>query len=232
MKPRFLFLVVIAVVIVWVILGFFMPVWVLPNGSQAERGAWSDQFGAVSSLFSGLAFAGLLAAIYIQNKELTHAVEGQLDAARQQTKALATQMILQVTDEIRAIEWGKAHDHLRLYHEHNRKGFHDGFARRRDNSLGNEHDRHRRVFLEPCYKVYNLVKAGVVDGVAARIVLTPDVILTLLEVIEPLEEIIRSNYDRSMFDWARVLYSDAELKSRGAYIHRQSASQELSIVGE
>ncbi len=35
-----------------------------------DRGTFGDMFGAVNALFSGLAFAGLLIAIYLQRKEL------------------------------------------------------------------------------------------------------------------------------------------------------------------
>jgi hypothetical protein len=228
---RNVFLAIAIVVLAWILLGFGLPYYFYRGGEQPGRGTFGDQFGAVNSLFSGLAFGVIVVALFVQARQLTHAIETQRDATLQHAKAIATQMILQVTDEIRAIEWGKAHDHLRLYHRRD-KSFHESFRRRQDIALGAEHDKHRRVFLEPCYKVYNLVRGKVVDDDAARIVLTPDLILTLLEVIEPLEAIIRSNYDRSMFDWARGLYSQEELASRGAYIHRISENVELSIVGE
>jgi hypothetical protein len=36
----------------------------------SERGTFGDMFGAVNALFSGLAFAGVIYAIYLQTKEL------------------------------------------------------------------------------------------------------------------------------------------------------------------
>lgn len=38
--------------------------------SDAERGTFGDQFGAVNALFSGLAFAGLIYTIILQRKDL------------------------------------------------------------------------------------------------------------------------------------------------------------------
>lgn len=228
---KYSLLAIALVFLLWFLFGFGLPWYLYPGDRQVQRGTLGDQFGAVNSLFSGLAFAAIALALFIQARQLTHAVDMQRDAALQQTKAIATQMILQVTDEIRAIEWGKAHEHLRLYHQ-NVNSFYNDFEQRRVNSLGMEHDKHRRVFLEPCYKVYNLVCGRLVDDHAARIVLTPDLVLTLLDVIEPLEAIIRSNYDRSMFDWARKLYSPEDLASRGAYTHRVSTSADLSVTGK
>jgi len=208
----------------WALVGLWLPQRVYPDGPQ-DRGLLGDQFGGVNSLFSGLAFAAIGVTLFIQWRQLR-------EAAVQQTKAITAQLFLQVTDEIRSIEWGKAHDRLRLYHHENIRGLHADFARRRDNSLGAEHDKHRRLFLEPCYKVWNLTKAGLVDDDAARVVLTPDLILTLLEVVEPLEAIIRSNYDRSMFDWARELYSSEVLASQGRYVHQSSEAVGLSVTGK
>lgn len=223
------------VAVLWIGVGFVLPRCLFPrDDQQGLRGTWGDQFGAVNSLFSGLAFAGLLVALYIQNRELAHAIEGQRDAALQQTKVIVTQMILQVTDEIRSHEWGDAHNQLRKYHRSNvesmRRAFQEG--RETEHSLGSRHEKNRRTFLEPCYKVHNLKKAGFVTDDAARIVLSPDIVLTLLEIIEPLEGIIRSNYDRSMFDWARELYSEEELKSRGAYIHSMSGEVIMTTLGK
>lgn len=39
--------------------------------SWADRGTFGDMFGAVNTLFSGLAFAGIIYAIFLQSKELS-----------------------------------------------------------------------------------------------------------------------------------------------------------------
>jgi len=38
--------------------------------SWTDRGAFGDMFGSINSLFSGLAFAGVIYAIFLQSKEL------------------------------------------------------------------------------------------------------------------------------------------------------------------
>lgn len=42
----------------------YIPTW-------SERGTFGDMFGAVNTLFSGLAFAGLIYTIYLQSNELS-----------------------------------------------------------------------------------------------------------------------------------------------------------------
>lgn len=54
-----------AVIILW---GFN---WFLLTVDPSERGIFGDMFGAVNSLFTGLSFAGIIYAMYLQNKELS-----------------------------------------------------------------------------------------------------------------------------------------------------------------
>ncbi|MDF2176999.1 hypothetical protein P2G88_01865 [Aliiglaciecola sp. CAU 1673] len=56
-----------AVVMMWLINGFIYPLFVTGLNDRALNG---DAFGAVNSLFSGLAFAGLIYTILMQKKEL------------------------------------------------------------------------------------------------------------------------------------------------------------------
>ena len=60
--------VIVAVFVVWIasILGAmqFLPSW-------AVRGQFGDAFGSVNSLFTGLAFAGVIYTIYLQRTELS-----------------------------------------------------------------------------------------------------------------------------------------------------------------
>ncbi len=57
----------VAVLLLWIIAGTLIidafPSW-------PERGQFGDMFGAVNSLFSGLAFAGVIFTIYLQRQEL------------------------------------------------------------------------------------------------------------------------------------------------------------------
>jgi hypothetical protein len=44
--------------------------WLLVNKGETDRGTFGDMFGAVNSLFSGLAFAGIIYTILLQRNEL------------------------------------------------------------------------------------------------------------------------------------------------------------------
>ena len=59
---------IILILIIWITMGiliyFGLDTW-------EDRGAFGDLFGAVNSLFSGLAFAGLIYTIFLQKQELT-----------------------------------------------------------------------------------------------------------------------------------------------------------------
>ena len=59
-------LVVVAVGIVWLLTGWWLPI---AFGGD-NPGPFGDQFGAANSLFSGLAFTGLIYAILLQRQEL------------------------------------------------------------------------------------------------------------------------------------------------------------------
>ncbi len=73
-----------------VILLFGFSIWVLycifPD--LTDRGAFGDSFGVVNSLFSGLAFAGLIFTIYLQRTELKLQRE-ELQATRVELKRSA-----------------------------------------------------------------------------------------------------------------------------------------------
>ena len=69
----------------------------------AERGQFGDMFGAVNSLFSGLAFAGVVIAIYLQTQELRHQREAQEkseQALREQVEQMQKTAELQATTTV------------------------------------------------------------------------------------------------------------------------------------
>lgn len=71
------------------------------NIEEDQRGPFGDKFGAVNSLFSGFAFAGIIIAIYLQKKELEYQrqeleetrieIRGQRTALEAQNTTLASQ---------------------------------------------------------------------------------------------------------------------------------------------
>jgi hypothetical protein len=62
-----LILISLAVTIIQVVVGYLVYL-LLPNWN--DRASFGDMFGAVSTLFSGLAFAGVIYAIFLQRREL------------------------------------------------------------------------------------------------------------------------------------------------------------------
>jgi hypothetical protein len=62
-----LIFIVLLIVFIWVTTAFFLY---LSIATWENRGQFGDMFGAVNSLFSGFAFAGLIYTIHLQRKEL------------------------------------------------------------------------------------------------------------------------------------------------------------------
>lgn len=57
----------IVILVIWGVSWIFLDMKIInPN----ERGVFGDKFGAVNSLFSGLAFAGLIITLFFQKEEL------------------------------------------------------------------------------------------------------------------------------------------------------------------
>jgi len=88
-KVSWKFLVIISgiVVILWIASGLLL------YGCE-ERGTFGDMFGAINSLFSGLAFAGVIYAIILQRKELQLQRE-ELEATRKELAGQKEQLELQ-----------------------------------------------------------------------------------------------------------------------------------------
>lgn len=67
-NPKLVVILLAVVLILWVLSWLFIPYFL---NEWKDRGTFGDMFGAVNSLFSGLAFAGLIYTIYLQSKELS-----------------------------------------------------------------------------------------------------------------------------------------------------------------
>lgn len=89
--PRFM-TVLCAVFVVWLIAG--AAVW-LSIGSLEQRGQFGDMFGAVNALFSGLAMAGVIYAVLLQQNELA--------LQRQELRAQRQEMSRTVGAQLRQI---------------------------------------------------------------------------------------------------------------------------------
>ena len=58
--------VVLSCIIYWSVITYL----ILPTNCNGERGQFGDMFGAITALFTGLAFAGLIITILLQSQEL------------------------------------------------------------------------------------------------------------------------------------------------------------------
>jgi hypothetical protein len=81
------------VIIAWLSYPFWMlKLKSIPTGSDAilgstSFGAYGDAFGALNTLFAGLAFSGIIVSIFLQSKELTETrneLRGQKNQLRRQ----------------------------------------------------------------------------------------------------------------------------------------------------
>lgn len=82
--------------------------WFFPQGDWARRGVIGDSFGALNTLFAGLALAGLAVNIYLQNVQLKKLEDRELNNERQlaaQAQALRlTALLTYYNNEIDRLE--------------------------------------------------------------------------------------------------------------------------------
>lgn len=76
-----------AVFLVWLFSGYYLK-------DFPQRGTFGDMFGAINALFSGLAFAGVIYAIFLQRKEL-ELQRKELESTRQELEGQKVAMIEQ-----------------------------------------------------------------------------------------------------------------------------------------
>ncbi len=58
-----LIVLIIVIIAAWVLTGYFLY-------GVSDRGTFGDMFGTINALFAGLAFAGIIYAIFLQRKDL------------------------------------------------------------------------------------------------------------------------------------------------------------------
>ncbi|OMF06288.1 hypothetical protein MHI48_20295 [Paenibacillus sp. FSL H7-0942] len=109
MNKKSIILIATGIIIIWAGFGWGINTWINPS----YRGTFGDMFGAVNSLFSGLAFAGLIYTIAVQRQELqaqsksidmqTDEMKIQVSAIKMQTEELSLQRaaVQMQTEEIR-----------------------------------------------------------------------------------------------------------------------------------
>ena len=95
------FLIAALIVISLWLICFWLGITFLPD--WATRGQFGDLFGAVNALFSGLAFSGLIYAIFLQRKELSLQRQ-ELRLQREEMEKSRAALSQQAEAQIAAIE--------------------------------------------------------------------------------------------------------------------------------
>lgn len=97
MKYKDFIVLCILIIVIWVLsivaVNLLLPK-IINLTSWTDRGVFGDSFGGINALFSGLAFAGALYAIFLQRTDLEEqqkANEKQASEITEQTKAIAEQ---------------------------------------------------------------------------------------------------------------------------------------------
>jgi hypothetical protein len=78
--------ILLGVIVVWIVFGFFLPHRLYPTLSEA--GAFGDSFGCVNSLFASLAFAFVAVALLLQMKEVSENARTQAEQGRVQLEQI------------------------------------------------------------------------------------------------------------------------------------------------
>lgn len=112
-RPKYLFgFLVLAVILLWLlyprIIQSELAKWLIPDKVWVNRGVIGDSFGALNTLFSGLALSGLAATIYIQFAQLRRLERKEDDNERmlkfQATALRLTALLNYYNDELARVE--------------------------------------------------------------------------------------------------------------------------------
>jgi hypothetical protein len=225
--------------VIWFFFGLFVPDFFLENNfpnteKLSHFSAMGDAFGGANALFSSLALFMLMFSVYLQKteleetrKEIRASAQAQAEMADQQKKAISLQVIMPFMDEISSEDMRQAIIYLSDMQRKD-KEFKSTYAnllvKRKSGILSqadevflNDIDRARRKFVMIFHRMYKLHCTKVVDEEIVKVVIGPDHVYLLLTIIEPLESVIRENYSKSIFDFARLLYAEDELQTLGKH---------------
>jgi len=129
-------------------------------------------------------------------------------SAKETQKTVFAQILMQITDAYSSPEMLSGMLNLLNWQRQNGLDFAKKFGemRRTDYSKIKQIDKDRRRYSHHFHKIRLLLDSGVVSEGFVKKVVSSGQIDFLLEVIEPLEEALNSNYNHSTFDTFRRIY--------------------------
>lgn len=223
----------------WFFFGLFFPQELLNFLSLKESQLQSlsllgGAFGGANALFSSIALFLLMISVFLQQKELEAtreelkiAAQAQTQIADMEKRALALQIIMPFMDDISSAEMRDSIIFLsdfKRQNDHFSEEFSGLLEKRKSNNLEADDatkldriDNSRRRFVMIFHRMYKLKNTHVVDDDIIKVVIGPDHVKLLLDVVQPLEQAIRENYSREIFEFAKVLYSEEVLFTQGSH---------------
>lgn len=128
-------------------------------------------------------------------------------SAKETRKTSLAQIVMQITDAYSSPEMLEGMVNLR-WQQQNVADFAKKFGETKNTDYSKVAliDKARRMYAHYFHKIKLLLDTGLINERFVKKVVTSGQVDFLLEMIEPLEEAMNSNYDRSMFDTFRKLY--------------------------
>jgi hypothetical protein len=132
-------------------------------------------------------------------------------SARAAEKAVSAQILMQIMDAYSSPEMLSGMIRLNEFKGTYKENFAGIFAKTRVSNYNEIKivDEDRRRFSHHFSKIWRLFESGLVNEKVIKQVATRGQVDFLLEIIEPLEKAINSEYNRVHFDFFRNLYSRA-----------------------
>ena len=126
-------------------------------------------------------------------------------------KSSSAQVIIQLTDSYASEEMLSGMMTLQTFKNRHKTDFARAFDDKRRTSYPDvkEEDEARRRYSHHFHKIYLLYATGLVDKTFVSRIVPKNQVEFLLEVIEPLEDAIGPDYDRTSFDFFHGLYPAA-----------------------
>lgn len=213
----------VVALIFWILCGIVIPVALLKYGylnkeSMEALSPFGDMFGGANSLFASFALVMLVFSIIIQYQSFVSQREQSALQGEILKKTLTMQIIMPLMDEIGGEEMRDAIIILTKFRNEN-SDFKNKFKDYKRFGIGefDDIDKARRKFVKVFHTVSSLYAAKIIDEEAIKTFIRADHVWILKNISEPLEQAIRDNYSKDMFNLADKLYPISEIDELGVH---------------